>query len=47
LIEPFERAGAAFATNEDFDLKFLRVHIGMIAPEGRRAWVMGMVASFG
>jgi hypothetical protein len=34
LIEPFERAGAALAEDQDVDLKFLRIHIGMIAPEG-------------
>jgi hypothetical protein len=41
LIEPLEGAGAALATDQDFDLKFLRIHRGMIAPEGRRAWVPG------
>ena len=41
LIEPFERAGAAFATDYDVDLKFLRVHKHMIAPEGRWSWLTG------
>jgi len=32
LVEPFEGAGAALTADEDIDLKFLGVHIGMIAP---------------
>jgi hypothetical protein len=36
LIEPFEGAGAALATNENVNLEFLRVHRGMIAPGGER-----------
>jgi hypothetical protein len=41
LIEPFERAGASLATDEDINLKLLGVHKRMIAPEGPRAWLTG------
>ena len=41
LIKPFERTSAAFAADQNINLKFLGVHRGMIAPEGRRSWLTG------